>query len=73
MPSIIWKPGLSEKVPATVLAFLGREGDFVTWVNTTETTFIGLTRDLDRTDEGFETKAIEEVGNGRFRVTEVLG
>jgi hypothetical protein len=60
-------------VPATVLAFLGREGDFVARVDTTETTLIGLTRDLDRTDEGFETEAIEEVGDGRFRVTEALG
>jgi hypothetical protein len=42
-------------------------------VDTTETTLIGLTRDLDRTDEGFETEAIEEVGDGRFRVTEALG
>lgn len=55
------------------LVFLGREGDFDTWVDTTEITLIGLTRGLDRTDEGFETEAIEEVGDGRFRVTEVFG
>ena len=41
-------------------------------VDTIETTLTGLTRDLDRTDEGFETEAVEEVGDRRFRVTEVL-
>jgi hypothetical protein len=40
-------------------------------VDTIETTLIGLTRDLDRTDEGFETEAVEEVGDESFRETEV--
>jgi hypothetical protein len=39
-------------------------------VDTIETTLTGLTRDLDRTDEGFETEAVEEVGDESFRETE---
>lgn len=41
-------------------------------VDTIETTLIGLTRDLDRTDEGFETKGSVAVGDRRFPVTEAL-